>query len=152
MEERFQVLDEQVIINRFKVEGRVVECGDFNVRCCGLCDMDGESGRSYVDMENGQGELLVDCMRNSGLIVNGRQGLDQFTCISSKLKGSSVVDYCLVPEDELMDIHNLLSSRCYNVKNCVVMRKVIDAWSLCSPMGYGGSLYIQCFSFAYQGP
>ena len=38
------------------------------------------------------------------MFVNGRQGQDQFTCISSRSK--SVVDYCLVPEEELMSIQN----------------------------------------------
>ena len=87
----------------------MVICGDFNARCGELCDMDGSQvGRSCVDMEkNGQGELLGDCMWSSGLVfVNGRQSIDQFTCISSR--GSSVVDHCLVPEDELMDIHNFV--------------------------------------------
>ena len=38
------------------------------------------------------------------MFVNGRQGRDQFTCISSR--GRLVVDYCLVPEEELMSIQN----------------------------------------------
>ena len=64
--------------------------------------------RCCVDIvKNSQGEVLVDCMRSSGLVfVNGRQGEDQFTCISSR--GRSVVDYCLVPEEELMPIHNFV--------------------------------------------
>ena len=101
-EERFQVLEEQV--NHFKMEGQVVVCGDFNARCGGMSDMDGELSRCCVDMEkNGQGELLVDCMKSCGLVfTNGRQGQDQYTRISSR--GRSVVDYCLVPEDDLMSI------------------------------------------------
>ena len=81
-------------------------CGDFNARCGGLSDVDGEPSRCCVDLvKNSQGELLVDCMRSSGLVfVNGRQGRDQFTCISSR--GRSVVDYWLVPEEELMSIRN----------------------------------------------
>ena len=84
----------------------MVVCGDFNARLGGLSDRDGESSRFCVDMEkNGQGELLVDCMKSCGLVfTNGRQGKDQFTCISSR--GRSVVDYCLVPEDDLMSIQN----------------------------------------------
>ena len=86
------------------MEGQVIVCGDFSARCGGLSDVDGEPSRCCVDLvKNGQGELLVDCMRSSGLVfVNGRQGRDQFTCISSR--GKSVVDYCLVPEEELMSI------------------------------------------------
>ena len=44
-------------------------------------------------------------MKSCGLVfTNGQQGKDQFTCISSG--GRSVVDYCLVPEDDLMPIQN----------------------------------------------
>ena len=75
----------------------VVVCGDFNARCGGLSNVDKESARGCVDLErNDHGELLVQCMRSSVLVfVNGHQGQDQFTCISSR--GSSVVDYCLMP-------------------------------------------------------
>ena len=84
----------------------MVVCGDLNARFGGLSNVDEESARCCVDLEkNGQGELLVQCMRSSGLVfVNGRQG--QFTCISSR--GSSVVDYCLVPGDELTGIQNFV--------------------------------------------
>ena len=104
IEERFHVLSEQVV--QFKAEGQIVVCGDFNARCGGMSDRDGELSRCCVDMEkNVQGELLVDCMKSCGLVfTNGRQGQDQYTCISSR--GRSVVDYCLVPEDDLMSIKN----------------------------------------------
>ena len=104
IEERYHVLREQ--LNQFKMEGQVMVCGDFNARCDGLSDVDGEPSRCCVDLvKNGQGELLVDCMRSSGLVfVSGRQGRDQFTCISSRDR--SVVDYCLVSEEELMSIRN----------------------------------------------
>ena len=83
------------------MEGQVIVCGDFNARCGELCDVDGEP--SSVELV--KGELLIDWMRSSGLVfVNGRQGRDHFTCISSR--GRSVVDYCLVPEEELMSIRN----------------------------------------------
>ena len=102
IEAHFHVLGEQVV--QFKAEGQIVACGDFNARCGGMSDMDGELSRCCVDMEkNGQGELLVDCMKSCGLVfTNGWQGQDQYTCISSR----SVVDYCLVPEDDLMSIEN----------------------------------------------
>ena len=81
-------------------------CGDFHARCSGLSDMDGDLNRCSVDLvKNSQGELLVG-MKSCGLVfVNGRQGLDQFTCISAR--GRSVVDYCLVPE-ELQSIQNFV--------------------------------------------
>ena len=91
-------------VNHFKMEGQVVVCDDFNARCGGLSDVDGEPSRCCMDLvKNSQGELLVDYMRSSGLVfVNGWQGQDQFTCISSR--GRSMVDYCLVPEEELMSV------------------------------------------------
>ena len=96
IEERVHVLGDQV--KQFKMEGQVVVCGDFNARCGGLsCSVD--------LVENSKGELLVVLMESCGLaFVNGRQSLDQFTCISAR--GRSVVDYCLVPEDELQSIQN----------------------------------------------
>ena len=106
IEERFHVLGEQVV--NLQVEGQVMVCGDFNARCGELGDSDGLPNRGCVDLvKNGQGELLVDWMRISSLVfVNGRQGQDQFTCISGR--GKSVVDYCLVPEEELMSIRNFV--------------------------------------------
>ncbi|MDA8002939.1 MAG: hypothetical protein MPL62_16775, partial [Alphaproteobacteria bacterium] len=96
-------------IQRFQAEGQVVICGDFNARCGGLRDVDDErEDRCIVDMvKNEQGEMLVECMRSTGLcFVSGRKGADEFTCISSK--GRSVVDYCLVPFDELANIDNFM--------------------------------------------
>ena len=105
--ERFLLLEEQ--IQRFQAEGQVVICGDFNARCGGLRDVDDErEDRCIVDMvKNEQGEMLVECMRSTGLcFVSGRKGADEFTCISSK--GRSVVDYCLVPFDELANIDDFM--------------------------------------------
>ena len=104
-DERFLMLSEQ--IQSFGLEGRVIVCGDFNARCGGLEDLTEEmvlvrgDGKSVI--KNGQGELLIECMRCSGMcFVNGWKGADEFTCISSK--GCSVVDYCLVPAEDLDDI------------------------------------------------
>ena len=38
--------------------------------------------------------------------MNGRKGADEFTCISSI--GCSVVDYCLVPAEDLDDIDGFM--------------------------------------------
>ena len=46
IEERFQVLEEQV--NRFELEGEIVVCGDFNARCGGLSDI---SLMSQIDVK-----------------------------------------------------------------------------------------------------
>ena len=48
IEERFHVLREQV--NQFKMEGQVMVCDDFNARCGGLSDVDGEPSRCCVDL------------------------------------------------------------------------------------------------------
>ena len=117
-EERFLMLSEQ--IQKFGLEGRVLVCGDFNARCGDLEDLSEEmvhlkgSRKSVDSMKNSQGELLIECMQNSGMcFVNGRKGADEFTCISSK--GCSVVDYCLVPTEELDGIDDFMvetMSRC----------------------------------------
>ena len=105
--ERLLLLEEQT--QRFQAEGQVILCGDFNARCGGLTDVYDETmERCCVDMvRNEQGEMLVECMKNTGLcFVNGRQGADEFTCISSK--GRSVVDYCLVSLEELASVENFV--------------------------------------------
>ena len=71
-------------------------------------------GNCVDSIKNSQGELLIECMRGSGMcFANGRKGADEFTCISSK--GCSVVDYCLVPAEDLDDIDGFMvetMSRC----------------------------------------
>ena len=70
-EECFFMLSEQ--IQSFGLEGRVIVCGDFNARCGGLEDLDEEmvlvrGDRKSVDsIKNSQGELLIECMRGSGM-------------------------------------------------------------------------------------
>ena len=73
-EEHFQILDEQ--IKHFKMEGQGFVYGNFNARCGGLSDVEEESKRCCVDLEErNHGELLVVCMMDSGLVlVNGCQG------------------------------------------------------------------------------
>ena len=50
IEERFHALREQV--NQFKMEGQVVVCDDFNARCGGLSDVDGEPSRRCMDVSS----------------------------------------------------------------------------------------------------
>ena len=58
-----------------------------------------------LTIKNHQGEALIDFLRSTGVcIVNGRKGKDAFTCVAGR--GSSVVDYCVVPCESL----NLKSS------------------------------------------
>ena len=98
--ERLSQLEEQV--ENFAGLGTVVICGDFNSRCGCLKDVDGDIVlRNVIDeVKTEQGEVLVTFLRSFGLcLVNGRVGQDNFTCISSK--GCSVVDYCLVFQEDL---------------------------------------------------
>ena len=55
-------------------------------------DSDGLLSRCCVDLvKNGQEELLVGCMRSSGLVfVNGRQSQGQFTCTVQITKKGNV--------------------------------------------------------------
>jgi hypothetical protein len=85
VEELFLLLGNHV--QRFKLEGQVVVCGDFNARWGGLNDILEDSGtRCSVDtVTNDQGEMLVECMKSVDLcFVNRRRGGDELTCISSK--------------------------------------------------------------------
>ena len=100
-------------------------------------------------MKSGQGELLIDCMRNSGLLfVNGWHGRDHFTCISSR--GRSVVGYCLGPEERLMSIRKFdvkTMSQCEEeVCGGEEGYKIPDHYVLLwGTMGDGGSLeYLIC--------
>ena len=95
------MLAEQVA--RYSQLETVVLCGDFNARCGYL--QEGTIPRTTIDgTKNEQGEALVEFLKEAGLcLVNGRKGEDNFTCISGK--GSSVVDFCIVYEDDL----NLIS-------------------------------------------
>ena len=58
----------------------------------------------------------MDFLQNSGLyIVNGRMGIDNYTCISAK--GCSLVDYCIVSEEEMErveDFQVITMSNCLN--------------------------------------
>ena len=81
--------------------GPLIVCGDFNARC-GDAQAEGYvSTHCTVDsVKNRQGETLNDLLRSTDLCIgNGRKEKGAFTCVSSK--GSSVVDYCIVPLENL---------------------------------------------------
>jgi len=93
--EKMQLLSEQV--EKYTPLGPLIFYGDSNARC-GYVHAGGEvTTRCTVDPgKNRQEEALNDLVRSTGLcIVNGTKGKDAFTCVSSR--GSSVVDYCIVP-------------------------------------------------------
>ena len=83
-------------------------CGDFNARCADSQDfiagVDNIPERQVIDFTaNKHGELLCEFLINSNCcMLNGRNpesSANEFTCIRSQ--GSSVVDYCLVPHEDL---------------------------------------------------
>ena len=58
------------------------------------------SHRIVDSVKNHPGEALYDFLRSTGAcIVNGRKGKDAFSCVASR--GSLVVDYCVVPCENL---------------------------------------------------
>ena len=93
-------------IYKYQNQGSIFICGDFNARCGELEDF--ISGvyhvehRNVVDFKtNAYGEILIDFLINCNMcILNGRNFLkNDFTSVS--VKGSSVVDYCLVSHESL---------------------------------------------------
>ena len=83
-------------------------CGDFNARCADFQDViagvDNIPERQVIDFTaNKHGELLCEFLINSNCcMLNGRNpesSANEFTCIRSQC--SSVVDYCLVPHEDL---------------------------------------------------
>ena len=96
---------------QFQNTGVVFICGDFNSRCGELEDfiagVDNIVPRQVIDFRtNYYGERFTDFLINANIcMLNGRfeGSLNYFTSVSTK--GSSVVDYSVVPHDDL----NLLS-------------------------------------------
>ena len=77
-------------------------CGDFNARCGEATDfiegVDNLPIRTALDFtHNAYSDVFIDFLINVNCcIVNGRNSIqDDFTYVSTR--GSSVVDYCLVP-------------------------------------------------------
>ena len=86
--------------------GLVYICGDFNSRCGDnddfIAGVDNICERNIVDFKtNYYGNVLLEFLINSNLcLLNGRNFThNDFTSISAK--GSSVVDYCIVSQDDL---------------------------------------------------
>ncbi|XP_060589316.1 uncharacterized protein LOC132744577 [Ruditapes philippinarum] len=93
-------------IYTFQNEGLVFICGDFNSRCGDLEDyivgVDDIPSRNVIDYKtNFYGEMFIDFLINANFcMLNGRtNSSNEFTSVS--VKGSSVVDYCVVTHDSL---------------------------------------------------
>ena len=92
---------------QFQNMGLVFISGDFNSRCGELEDfiagVDNIVPRHVIDFKsNYYGERFIDFLINANLcMLNGRYNdcLNNFTSVSTK--GSSVVDYCIVPHNDL---------------------------------------------------
>ena len=81
-------------------------CGNFNARCSDFQDfiegVDYIQSRHIIDFTSYKyGELLCEFLINTNCcILNGRNMLsNDYTCI--KGQGASVVDYCLIPHEDL---------------------------------------------------
>ncbi|XP_053403285.1 uncharacterized protein LOC128558364 [Mercenaria mercenaria] len=100
-------------VYEFLNDGIVFICGDFNSRCSDhedyICGVDNIPERNVVDFtSNAYGDLFIDFLINTNMcMLNGRNFTkNDFTSISSK--GSSVVDYCIIPHEKL-DIFSEIS-------------------------------------------
>ena len=86
-------------------EGDIIVLGDFNARCGDEVDyiegVDDIPPREIIDDKlNPYGQLLIDFLVDCNLcMINGRLGESNFTNIN--VNGSSVVDYIIVPHEQL---------------------------------------------------
>ena len=89
----------------YQNEGGVIICGDFNSRCGDeqdyIAGVDSIDPREVIDCKlNSYGQILIDFLIDCNLcMINGRMGENNFTNISGN--GSSVVDYVIVPHEQL---------------------------------------------------
>ena len=89
----------------YQNEGVVIICGDFNSRCGDESDFiegaDSIPPREVIDDKmNPYGQLFLDFLIDCNLcMINGRVGKNDFTNINGN--GSSVVDYIVVPYEQL---------------------------------------------------
>ncbi len=91
-------------------------CGDFNSRCSNMEDfirgIDVIPERNVIDFyNNSYGDIFIDFLTNANLcILNGRNCIrNDFTFVSTR--GLSVVDYCLVPYERLVDFSDFSVTR-----------------------------------------
>ena len=98
-----------LLANIFELQndGKMFICGDFNSRCGDMLDfiqgIDDIEQRLVIDFNvNKYGHMFIDFLLNSNsCILNGRNDdeSNDFTCITSR--GHSVVDYCIVSQDDV---------------------------------------------------
>ena len=92
----------------YQNDGRLFICGDLNSRVGDESDyiegVDEVRPRDILDSTcNSNGDLLIDFLVDCGLcMVNGRIGVNEYTHVSHR--GKSVVDYVIVPYEQLLKI------------------------------------------------
>jgi len=104
-------------IYKYKQEGIVFLCGDFNSRCVDLDEcirrIDSVSNRNGVDFKaNINGDLVIDFLVNVNMcMLTGRWDNLQTDFTSISTKGLSVVDYCITTHDMLHKFSHFTVSR-----------------------------------------
>ena len=109
-EQFYTRLTEQVY--QYQNLGNVFICGDFNSRCGEASDyvegVDDVRERDVIDVtSNHYGDLLLNFLVDCNFcMINGRvKGKNDFTHVSHR--GRSVVDYVLVPHEQLRDVTSM---------------------------------------------
>ena len=109
---------DQLLSNIYEYQklGKFCIMGDFNARISDVSDyiegVDNLPCRNVVDFtKNTHGDIFCDFLVNSNCcVLNGRHSIsNDFTCISSK--GMSVVDYIIVPYEDLSLFSNFEVTR-----------------------------------------
>ena len=117
----------------YQNEGRLFICGDLNSRVGDESDyiegVDEVRPRDILDFTcNSNGDLLINFLVDCGLcMLNGRIGVNEYTHVSHR--GKSVVDYVLVPYEQLLRIDSFeirLVTDIVNELNMQGNRKVPD--------------------------
>ena len=99
----------------YQQEEIVIICGDFNSRIASKPDfiegVDDVIKRAPLDNAyNSHGDRLLEFLLSTNCcVMNGRSGVNDFTCISNK--GLSVVDYCIVPHEHVQPVNNFAVRR-----------------------------------------
>ena len=140
----------------YQTEGQIVLCGDFNSRIGSSPDyiegVDSLPPRSVLDFsKNSYGDFFLDFLLGANMcVVNGRGQVDDFTSISQN--GASVVDFCVVPYENIAQIQEfkvLRSRDVFTEAGCVGevdLRTMPDhsmlTWVMSySPRGTGQGIY-----------
>ena len=117
----------------YQNEGRLFICGDLNSRVGDESDyiegVDEVRPRDILEFTcNSNGDLLINFLVDCGLcMLNGRIGVNEYTHVSHR--GKSVVDYVLVPYEQLLRINSFemrLVTDIVNELNMQGNRKVPD--------------------------